>query len=68
MEQLIKAINDPINGVVWGWPMVTLIAVTGIVLMLGLSLMPLQRIGYGVRMLAKPAEACLLYTSPSPRD
>ena len=57
MEQLIKAINDPINGVVWGWPMVTLIAVTGIVLMLGLRLMPLQRIGYGVRMLAKPAEA-----------
>ena len=57
MEQLIKAINDPINGVVWGWPMVTLIAVTGIVLMLGLRLMPLQRIGYGVRMLAKPSEA-----------
>jgi len=57
MEQLIKAINDPINGVVWGWPMVTLIAVTGIVLMLGLRLMPLKRIGYGVRMLAKPAEA-----------
>ena len=57
MEQLIKAINDPINGVVWGWPMVTLIAVTGIVLMLGLRLMPLQRIGYGVRMLAKPAAA-----------
>ena len=57
MEQLIKAINDPINGVVWGWPMVTLIAVTGIVLMLGLRLMPLQRIGYGVRMLAKPSES-----------
>ena len=58
MEELIKAINAPINGVVWGWPMVALIAVTGIVLMLGLRLMPLQRIGYG----------CLLYTSPSPRD
>ena len=57
MEELIKAINAPINGVVWGWPMVALIAVTGIVLMLGLRLMPLQRIGYGVRMLAKPAEA-----------
>ena len=57
MEELIKAINAPINGVVWGWPMVALIAVTGIVLMLGLRLMPLQRIGYGVRMLAKPADA-----------
>ena len=51
MEELIKAINAPINGVVWGWPMVTLIAVTGIVLMLGLRLMPLQRIGYGLSLI-----------------
>ena len=35
MENLISAVNDPINGIVWGWPMVSLIAITGIVLMLG---------------------------------
>lgn len=51
MEQFISSINDPINGVVWGWPMVFLIAFTGIVLMLGLRFMPLQRLPYGVRML-----------------
>ena len=51
MEQLISSINDPINGVVWGWPMVFLIAFTGFVLMLGLRFMPLQRLPYGVRML-----------------
>lgn len=55
MENLISAINDPINGIVWGWPMVSLIAITGIVLMLGLQLMPLQRLPYGVRMLTRPA-------------
>ena len=51
MEQFISSINDPINGIVWGWPMVLLIAFTGIVLMLGLRFMPLQRLPYGVRML-----------------
>ena len=51
MERLISSINDPINGIVWGWPMVLLIAFTGIVLMLGLRFMPLQRLPYGVRML-----------------
>jgi AGCS family alanine or glycine:cation symporter len=51
MERLISSINDPINGIVWGWPMVLLIAFTGILLMLGLRFMPLQRLPYGVRML-----------------
>jgi AGCS family alanine or glycine:cation symporter len=51
MERFISSINDPINGIVWGWPMVLLIAFTGIVLMLGLRFMPLQRLPYGVRML-----------------
>ena len=51
MEQFISSINDPINGIVWGWPMVLLIAFTGIVLMLGLRFMPLLRLPYGVRML-----------------
>ena len=56
MANLISAINDPINAIVWGWPMVSLIAATGIVLMLGLRLMPLHRLGFGVRMLVRPAE------------
>ena len=55
MENLISAVNDPINGIVWGWPMVSLIAITGIVLMVGLQLMPLQRLPYGVRMLTRPS-------------
>ena len=36
MHGQLISINDPINGVVWGWLMVLLIAFTGIVLMLGL--------------------------------
>ena len=51
LESNVEAINGPINGLVWGWPTVSLIAVTGIVLMLGLRFMPLQRLSYGIRML-----------------
>ena len=36
LEQAIQAINNPINSVVWGWPTVLLIAITGIALMVGL--------------------------------
>ena len=57
LEQAIKAINGPINGVVWGWPTVILIAITGIVLMIGLRFMPLQRLGYGISMMFRPSEA-----------
>ena len=42
LETAIRAINDPINGLVWGWPTVSLIALTGMVLMFGLRLMPLR--------------------------
>ena len=51
LESTVEAINGPINGLVWGWPTVSLIALTGIVLMLGLRFMPLQRLSYGIRML-----------------
>ena len=51
----IEAINSPINSFVWGPPTVTLIALTGIVLMVGLQFMPLQRLFYGVRMMLRPA-------------
>ena len=57
LESTVEAINGPINGLVWGWPTVSLIAVTGIVLMVGLRFMPLQRLTYGIRMMLKPAEA-----------
>ena len=57
LEQAIKAINGPINSVVWGWPTVILIAITGFVLMIGLRFMPLQRLGYGVSMMFRPSEA-----------
>ena len=53
----IQAINSPINGLVWGWPTVALIALTGIWLMAGLRFMPLQRLGYGIAMMLRPSEA-----------
>ena len=57
LEQAIQAINTPINSVVWGWPTVLLIAITGIALMVGLRFMPLQRLGYGIAMLLRPSDA-----------
>ena len=58
LESVVEAVNGPINGLVWGWPTVSLIAVTGIVLMLGLRFMPLQRLSYGIRiLLQKDAES-----------
>ena len=57
LEQTIEAINGPINSLVWGWPTVLLIAITGIVLMVGLRFMPLQRLGYGIAMMLRPSDA-----------
>ena len=57
LEQAIQAINTPINSVVWGWPTVLLIAITGIALMVGLRFMPLQRLGYGIAMMLRPSDA-----------
>ncbi|MXW39725.1 MAG: alanine:cation symporter family protein [Synechococcus sp. SB0668_bin_15] len=57
VEGLIKSINDPINSFAWGWPTVLLIAATGILLMLRLSFMPIQRLGYGFRLMLKPTTA-----------
>ena len=57
LEQAIQAINTPINSVVWGWPTVLLIAITGIALMVGLRFMPLQRLAYGIAMLLRPSDA-----------
>ena len=57
LDTSIQAINNPINGLVWGWPTVLLIALTGILLMVGLGFMPLRRLGYGFAMLVRPSEA-----------
>ena len=51
----LEAINAPVNSLVWGWPTVGLIAITGIFLMVGLGFMPLQRLFYGVRMVLLPS-------------
>jgi AGCS family alanine or glycine:cation symporter len=52
----LEAFNAPVNSLVWGWPTVGLIAVTGIFLMVGLRFMPLQRLVYGVRMVLLPSK------------
>ncbi len=51
LSDFLKAINSPLNNFAWGWPTVTLIALTGLVLMFGLSFMPIIRIPYGLRMM-----------------
>ena len=55
-DSAVSEINGPINSLVWGWPTVSLIAITGVVLMLGLRFMPIQRLPYGVRMLLEPSD------------
>ncbi|MXX09113.1 MAG: alanine:cation symporter family protein [Synechococcus sp. SB0667_bin_8] len=57
IEGVIKSINDPINSFAWGWPTVILIAATGILLMLRLGFMPIRRLGYGFRLMLKPADS-----------
>ena len=54
-DSAVGEINGPINSLVWGWPTVSLIAITGVVLMLGLRFMPIQRLPYGVRMMLEPS-------------
>lgn len=50
-QETLEAINKPINNFAWNWPTISLIALTGVVLMLGLGFMPLKRLPYGFRML-----------------
>ncbi len=51
--KVVQLINNPLNNFAWGWPTVILIALTGIVMMVGLSFMPLLRIPYGLKILLK---------------
>ena len=56
IERTLELINNPINSFAWGWPTVTLIALTGIVLMAGLNFMTLLRLPYGFRTLLNSSE------------
>jgi AGCS family alanine or glycine:cation symporter len=47
IDKFVSALNQ----IVWGPPMLVLILGTGLLLMIGLRLMPLRRLGYGFRML-----------------
>jgi AGCS family alanine or glycine:cation symporter len=50
LESIDKFVSA-LNQIVWGPPMLVLILGTGLLLMIGLRLMPLRRLGYGFRML-----------------
>jgi len=50
MEMLTTLFKE-LNAIVWGPAMLILILGTGFILMAGMKLMPLRRIGYGFRML-----------------
>ncbi len=56
IEKTVELINTPLNNFAWGWPTVTLIALTGLLLMTGLKFMPLARIPYGLRMMLRSSE------------
>ncbi len=55
METITNLIKG-LNGIVWGELMLVLILGTGLLLMIGLRLMPLRRLGYGFRMLWRGRE------------
>ena len=42
-----------LNGIVWGVPMIVLILGTGLYLQIRLRWLPIRKIGYGFRMIAK---------------
>lgn len=52
METIIEFINQ-INAIVWGPPMLLLLAGTGLFLSLGLRFIPQRNLGYGFKMLWK---------------
>ncbi len=57
MLETLSTYISAINGVVWGPVMLVLILGTGSYLMLGLRAMPLQKLGYGFRMLWRGRKA-----------
>ncbi len=55
--EILTNLFKQLNGIVWGPAMLVLILGTGLFLMLGLRIMPLLRLGYGLRMLWKGRES-----------
>lgn len=53
--EMITDFVGKINGIVWGAPMLILIAVTGAFLMAGLLAMPLRKLFYAFKLLLTPA-------------
>ncbi len=43
-------INDTVNSWVWGWPMVSLLSITGIFLTVGLAFMPWRDLGFALKV------------------
>lgn len=52
METLTSILKS-VNSIVWGYPMLMLIVGVGAFLTLGLHLMPMRKLGYGLKMLMK---------------
>lgn len=53
----IQLAVEKLNGIVWGVPMIVLILGTGLYLQIRLRWLPLRKIGYGFRMIAKSRKA-----------
>ncbi|HOV66912.1 MAG TPA: TCP-1/cpn60 chaperonin family protein, partial [Methanoregulaceae archaeon] len=53
----IEQVKEKLNGIVWGVPMIVLILGTGLYLQIRLRWLPLRKIGYGFRMIAKSRKA-----------
>jgi alanine or glycine:cation symporter, AGCS family len=49
VEALTESLNT-LNGIVWGLPMLVLILGTGLFLQIRLKLMPIAKIGYGIKL------------------
>ncbi|NLF53080.1 MAG: sodium:alanine symporter family protein, partial [Thauera phenolivorans] len=51
--QMLNDFFNTLNGIVWGIPMIVLILGTGLFLQVRLGFMPIRRILYGFRMIAR---------------
>ena len=52
--ELFWNLNDTINSWVWGWPMVSLLAITGVFLTIGLAFMPWRELGFALKLTFSP--------------
>ena len=54
IETYITPYLDAFNAVVWGPPMLLMLAIIGVYLMIGLRFFPQRRLGYAIRTLSQP--------------